>query len=164
MTRGKSACTGEVGRYRAILCISESRKGVRSANLATTSLLDDNWCINWRWHDFLFGLPILSVGAIMLFYGAIRLGSQGVWAAMISLGVVPAAIILYGYFSTDHCAAGIGYILPANGPRSMDSGCGTFSDNYLESVWVFGAVAFGGMVWGLISVYRARTSGDRTAV
>ena len=104
------------------------------------------------------GLPFLLIGAIMTLFGLLRLGPKGVWAAILSFGIVPIVVILYGYFRNERCSAGIGYMLPPNSSvDTLGTECSYFPGNYLSSVVFFGIFVLTGTILG-VEEYLKRSS------
>jgi hypothetical protein len=83
-----------------------------------------------------FGLGLLPFffGAVLALYGIKRVGAQGFWIALLSLGITPIGLISYEYITADPTTTWI----PSN--------------PLLPLVLVFGPIVLVGLLWG----YRER--------
>jgi hypothetical protein len=84
-----------------------------------------------------FGLGLLPflLGAVLALYGVKRIGPEGFWITIVSMGITPALILAYDYLSADPATT-------------------WFPDNYLYGIVLFVALALGGVVWGLLEARR----------
>ena len=104
------------------------------------------------------GLPFLLLGAIMLAYGAIRIGWTGVWGMLVGFGLLPALFLLPTYFFVERCAPGTVLSLPADAPPGTIVSCGGVPPAYLYLGIGFVTIATFGLIWGIVAARRRNTS------
>jgi hypothetical protein len=103
-----------------------------------------------------FGLAVL----VMFFYGILRLGPKGFWAALVGFGSLPAFFFVYDYLSVERCPPGHVLSIPAGAPPGTSVSCGDVPDSFLSFGLGFGVIALIGAMWGLSSLLRMRNAGN----
>ena len=110
--------------------------------LIVGALIGFGWLGAWS-----IGLPFLLVGVILLFYGMLRVGPHGFWAALVAFGALPAAILLYHYFAAARCIGGTAVSIPAGAPAGTTVACDAVSDSDLALGISFALIALAGLLW-----------------
>ena len=84
-----------------------------------------------------FGLAFLPflLGAVLALYGVKRMGPNRFWITLVSMGITPVLILLYGYVTADRATT-------------------WFPEGYLSGTAIFVVIALAGVVWGLIETRR----------
>lgn len=91
-------------------------------------------CMGFGLSAFGLGLLPFFFGAVLALYGVIRIGAQGFWITLVSIGIMPMGIGVYQYVSADPTTTWYP-------PNSL-----------LLLVVVFGPIVLAGLIWG----YRER--------
>lgn len=126
--------------------------------LIVGALIGFGWLSAWT-----IGLPLLLIGVILLFYGILRVGPRGFWAAIVAFGAIPAATLLYTYFTEVRCTGGTALSIPVGAPAGTTVSCSAIPDSYLVLAAWFALIALAGLLWrpgvALVkSLFRTRRS------
>lgn len=98
------------------------------------------------------GLPFLILGLLLTAFGAMRLGIREIWTAVVGLGGLPAAILLWHVISAPWLCA------PQGGSSSLpnvsyytcvDTPVGMLTTYHVLAFW-FGVIALLGLAWPLL--------------
>jgi hypothetical protein len=99
------------------------------------------------------GAPILLLGLVLLIYGAIRLGSSGLWAAAVAFGSIPALILLHDITSAPWACLLAGQEVTTEPNVSyytcFDTPVGQLSTYQILAIG-FGVIALVGIAWPLL--------------
>lgn len=98
------------------------------------------------------GFPFLLLGLAGVIFGAIRLGSSGLWAALIGFGGLPAVILVWDVTSMPWaCSSPTGAATTPNTNyyTCVDTFLGPLT-TYQVMAFGFGAIALLGLVWPLL--------------
>lgn len=106
------------------------------------------------------GLPFIILGMLLVAFGAVRFGIRDLWAAVVGLGLLPAAILLWDVTTGPWACApqsggtsqvGVSYYTCVRTPIGM------LTTYHVLAFW-FGVVALLGLAWPLLAslVRRAR--------
>jgi hypothetical protein len=97
--------------------------------------------------------PFLLLGVILLIFGAIRLGSSGLWAAAVAFGSIPALILLYNVTSAPWACLSAGQEVTTEPNVSyytcFDTPVGQLSTYHVLAIG-FGVIALVGIAWPLL--------------
>lgn len=110
------------------------------------------------------GIFFLAAGVILLVVGALRLGGNGLWAALVGFGGAPALLLLW-----DVTSGPWGCDTPGGGTSSQPGvsyyTCVQTPIGQLTSYHVmalgFGVIALAGLAWPLLRRLGSRTFGHR---
>ncbi len=94
-----------------------------------------------------FGLPFLALGFVLLLQGLLRVGGQGFWGILVTLGAIPALFTVGTYLTLPPCPAG-------EEQATTQSLCGQLPASYGYSALAFGITALVGLLWGLRDLRR----------
>ena len=98
------------------------------------------------------GLPFLLLGLVLIVFGAVRLGGQGLWAAFVGFGGLPALILLWNVSSAAWACQ------PSSGGSSqpnvnyytcVDTIVGRLTTYHVLALG-FGVIALLGLSWPLL--------------
>jgi hypothetical protein len=87
---------------------------------------------------FSVGLPLLLLAAGLVLFGFKCLGPSRFWVTPVSMGAVPALVLVYDYFTADRSTV-------------------WFPDGYLAVAAVFAAISAAGAILGLLEIRRHKT-------
>lgn len=100
-----------------------------------------------------FGLPFLALGLVLLLQGLARVGGQGFWGVLVTLGAIPALFTLVTFLTLQPCP-------PEADPATARALCGELPASYGYSALTFGFTALAGLLWGLRDLRRWRRTGS----
>jgi len=98
--------------------------------------------------------PCVLIGLGLIAYGIARIGMQGVWAAIVSFGAIPALILWRNVITAPPlCPLATG----GNGQLSCGGPASTYTTYTIAAV-CFTIVAFIGLMWPLLQSLRMRNA------
>jgi len=92
------------------------------------------------------GLPFLLLGLVLLIAGLFFWRAKGFWVLLVSLGAIPALILLFDILTAPPPCPSGPIILP---PGSQSYECSGPLDSYYVLAAIFGALALLGLAWPL---------------
>ena len=105
------------------------------------------------------GLPFVILGLLLVAFGAVRLGIREIWAAVVGLGGLPAAILLWdvtsGPWLCETQGGGSTSLPNVSYYTCVDTPVGLLTTYQVLAFW-FGVVALLGLAWPLLSLVVRR--------
>lgn len=99
------------------------------------------------------GLPFLILGLLLTAFGAVRLGIREIWAAVVGLGGLPVAILLWDVATAPWLCApqggGSSSLPNVNYYTCVDTPVGMLTTYHVLAFW-FGVTALLGLAWPLL--------------
>ena len=98
--------------------------------------------------------PCMLIGLGLIAYGIIRIGINGVWAAIVSFGAIPALILWYDVITAPPLCP-----LPTGGDvQTTCGGPGSTYTTYTVLAVCFTVIALTGLAWPLLQRFRVRNA------
>jgi hypothetical protein len=112
------------------------------------------------------GLPFLVLGLAMVAFGIVRMGIRGLWAVVVGVGVLPAAILLWdvssGPWACEPQSGVVNIVSTSAGGGSyypcVQTPIGTLTTYHVMAFW-FGVIALLGLAWPLVGLLIQRARG-----
>ena len=101
------------------------------------------------------GVPLMLLGGALTIYGAYKRNTSSLWVACVGLGAVPAALLLYVYFTATSCSAEGTEILIGPGQPSSFT-CIPSPETYLYMAAVFLTITLIGIAWGVLQLRKSQ--------
>ena len=105
------------------------------------------------------GIPLLLLGVALILYAVKKVGRGVFWATSVGLGAMPAFLLLYPYFTTEHCPP-TGTASFTVSPDKPTMSCTGFPDSYLYSTMIFVVITLIGIAWGMVLHFQRRAVKD----